>query len=225
MFERIKMALSGKQEEPVNSSGSSEHDFSDRPVTGALVRRARTYQSEAEYDLREMLGSLRTISRPDSIEDETASCAATIAYHVTTEALNRLGRSAAFLPLEPLPKDGAMIVTFSFFVLAGIHGQLKAEEIELDFQELAANTASLFFTVRPVEEKAKYIKKSFDMFRMVVGADSGKIKEWHDNLMALIPLYILQWIENDEKLRRIDFIDLFSKMLSSLLVIHRGNIG
>ncbi len=217
MFERIKIILSREQPASTSTVDSRKYDYSKSPVTDALVRRGKTYQAEAEHDLRKMLGRLDPISKLDTIEAEAASCSSTIAHHITIESLNRLGRSAAFLPLEPLPKDGCMIVAFSLFVLAGIHGQLKSEKIDLNFQELAINTTSLFFITHPDEKKAEYIKNSFDLFRMIIGSDSEKVKEWHNKLMELIPLYILQWTTDNKKLREIDFMDLFSEMLASLL--------
>jgi hypothetical protein len=110
-----------------------------------------------------------------------------------------------------------MAVAFSLFVLAGVQGQLKAEGVDLDFREVAARTANLFFVFHPDEDRAKSAMEGIKMFQAVAQTHAENVKEWQDSLMRLIPMYILQWTTENAEMRKLDFIPLFGTMLSSLL--------
>ena len=76
-------------------------------------------------DLKEMSGRTKPVAQPQTLEEFAASCAATIACHVTTQARKRIGHKATFLPYDPVPNYALMVDAFSLFVLIGIQGQLK----------------------------------------------------------------------------------------------------
>jgi len=216
MFERIKSIFGGGKK-PTRSEQADSYNLDDKPFTRALFLRASKYQDEATGDLKEMSGRTKPVAEPQTLEEFAASCAATIAYHVTTQARKRIGHKATFLPYDPVPNYAQMVVAFSLFVLIGIQGQLKAEGIELDFSKLAARTGNLFFLFHPDEDKLKHINEGIEAFRAVAQSDAGNVKDWHDNLMQLIPIYVLQWTTDDQEFKDLDCIHLFGSMLSSLL--------
>ena len=121
------------------------------------------------------------------------------------------------MPFDAIPKHAPMVTAFSLFVLAGIHGQLNAEGVALDFSEASVGTALLFSLGHSDEKRLKQANQSIAAFRSVVQASGSNVKEWRDNCMTLVPMYVLQWTTTDEKLKNRDFTPLFASMLSSLL--------
>lgn len=131
MLNRIKASLGiGKPSSRTDLANS--FDLGQRNFTKALLLRASHYQDEAMKNLKVNAREGKTLN------EFAASCAATVAHHVTTEAMKSIGREAVFLPHDPVPNYAHMAVAFSLFVLAGLHGQIKQEGLELDFKELAA---------------------------------------------------------------------------------------
>jgi hypothetical protein len=47
--------------------------------------------------------------------------------------------------------------------------------------------------------------------------DRENLKEWYDNLMELIPIYVFQRTSENPELKKVDHIPLFASMLSTLL--------
>ena len=126
MFKRIKAAL-GSGKNPSRTEQAKIFDLTNKQFTQALLLRASQYQDEAVQDLKEMAGRTKPIVEDKTLNEFAASCAATIAHHITTEAIKNIGRNAAFLPYDPVPKYAPMVVAFSLFVLAGLQGQLKVK--------------------------------------------------------------------------------------------------
>lgn len=215
MFDRIKEVLGAKVHS--RKEQADTYKLADRPFTKALLSRSSQYQDEAEQHLKKMVGRIKPIAQDKTFNEFAASCAVTIAYHITTEAMKNIGRDPAFLPYTPVPTHAPMVVAYSLFVLAGVRGQLQAEGIELDFREMAVDTANLFFMAHPDAERAKNAMEGIKAFQSVTKADVDNVKVWHDNLMQLIPMYVLQWTTENQELKKHDFIPLFGSMLSSLL--------
>ena len=163
------------------------------------------------------MGSVRPIQHEKSLDAFAASCASTLAYHVAVEAAKSQGRNACFLPYEPVPPYAPMVVAFSLFVLAGIQGHLKAEGVAIDFPEVAASTANLFYLSHPDDERVSNVKRGVAAFQSVAKADVENVRSWHDNLMKAVQMYVLQWNSSNDELKRIEFIPLFGDMLASLL--------
>jgi hypothetical protein len=188
----------------------------DRPITSALLSRAARYQDEAIRDLREIGGSPK-ISDEKSLITFAASAASTIAYHVAVEAAKSQGRNPAFLPYETVPKYAPMVVAFSLFILAGIDGHLKAEGLDIRFPETAASTANLFFLGHPSDERVAHASRGIAAFQAIGKQDAENVRAWHDNLMKIVPIYVLQWSSDKEEMRKLDFNSLFGSMLAGLL--------
>jgi hypothetical protein len=75
--------------------------------------------------LGKLVGGAAPVKEEESLRELAGSCAVTIAYHITTEALTQNQRSTAFLPYEPVPNDAPLIVAFALMVLAELHHQLQ----------------------------------------------------------------------------------------------------
>jgi hypothetical protein len=215
MFDRIKKVLDVKVHS--RREQADTYKLADKPFTRALLLRASHYQDEAERDLKKMVERTKPIAQDKTFNEFAASCAVTIAYHITTEAMKNTGHDAAFLPSTPVPKYAPMVVAYSLFLLTGIQGQLQAEGVELNFREMAADTANLFFMTHPDEEGAKNAMEGIKAFQIVARGNGNNVKDWHDNLMQLIPMYVLQWTTENQELKKHDFVPLFGSLLSSLL--------
>ncbi|MGH9875973.1 MAG: hypothetical protein ACRD9S_26265, partial [Pyrinomonadaceae bacterium] len=96
-------------------------------------------------------------------------------------------------------------------------GQLKAEGIELAFPEIAAETANLFYLAHPDDERIANAGRGIAAFRSVAKAEYDNVRSWHDSLMKIVPMYVLQWTIDNNELKRLDCMPLFGGMLSSLL--------
>lgn len=206
----------GLQTAPTRSERAQSFDLTNRPFTRALVLRASRYVDETLSELRSM-GGVRPVQNEKTLEAFAASCASTIAYHVAVEAARSQGRSAAFLPYEPVPAYAPMVVAFSLFVLAGIEGHLKAEGVVMGFPEVAASTANLFFLSYPDDERLHNTKRGIATFQSIAKADVENVRLWHDNLMKIVPMYVLQWETENAELKKIEFGPLFGGMLSGLI--------
>lgn len=215
MLNRLK-SLFGGQKTVTRVERANSFGLSDKPFTRALVLRAAQYQDDTIHDLENM-GGTRPIHDEKSLNAFAASCASTIAYHVAVEAAKSQGRNPAFLPHEPVPTYAPMVVAFSLFVLAGIQGQLKAEGVELAFQEIAASTANLFYLAHPDDERISNASRGIAAFRSIAKADAENVRTWHDNLMKIVPMYVLQWNTDNKELKQLDCMSLFGSMLASLL--------
>lgn len=215
MLQRLKSMFSARKE-LTQLERVSAFDLNERPFARALLLRAAYLQDEAIRDLGKM-GSTAAVRENKSLVDAASSSATTVAYHVTTEACKVLGQSVVFMPFDAIPKHAPMVTAFSLFVLAGIHGQLNAEGVALDFSEASVGTALLFSLGHSDEKRLKQANQSIAAFRSVVQASGSNVKEWRDNCMTLVPMYVLQWTTTDEKLKNRDFTPLFASMLSSLL--------
>lgn len=191
-------------------------DLTSKPFTRALALRASSYVDETVRELKSM-GGVRSIQDEKTLEAFAASCASTIAYHVAVEAARSQGRNAAFLPYEPMPSYAPMVVAFSLFVLAGIEGHLKAEGVVIGFPEVAASTANLFFLSHPDDERLHNTKRGIAAFQSVAKAEAANVRSWHDNLMKVVPMYVLQWETDNAELRKIEFGPLFGGMLAGLI--------
>lgn len=194
-----------------------EFDFSNKPFTKALCLRAVEYHDEAINDLKESLGSIRPIKENNTINELVASCAITISMHIVHEASQNIGFDASFLPSQQIPKDAPIIIAFSIFLLSGIQDPLEAEGINLDFRELIADLATLFFMFHPDEERAKNALNGIETFQFIVNADDDKVKKWNQDLIKLLDIYILQWTSDKKEMKEIDCIPLFGGLLSALL--------
>lgn len=58
--------------------------------------------------------------------------------------------------------------------------------------------------------------KGMESFRTIASAKAANVKEWHDNLMELVSIYVFQWTTENPELRKVDCISLFGSMLSTL---------
>jgi hypothetical protein len=191
-------------------------DLADKPFTRALVLRASSYIDETLRDLKSV-GGIRPIQHEKTLEAFAASCASTIAYHVAVEAAGSQGRNASFLPFEPVPSHAPMVVAFSLFVLAGIEGHLKAEGVVIGFPEVAASTANLFFLSHPDDERVHNAKRGIAAFQSVAKVDVANVRSWQDNLMKVVPMYVLQWETQNRELKKIEFGPLFGNMIAGLI--------
>lgn len=196
---------------------ADRYDLSGRPFTHALVLRATHYQDEAILGLGKLVGGAAPVKEEESLRELAGGCAVTIAYHITTEALAQNQRSTAFLTYEPVPNDAPLVVAFAIMVLAELHHQLEADGIDLDFRDLAARTASLFFTAHPDDDRARHALSGIEAFRSIAQADHDKAREWRKSLTTLVAPYVLQRTTKSAELRKIDCAPLFGRLLGSLL--------
>lgn len=188
----------------------------EKPFTKALLLHTAESIDEAMRNLSQ-IGPLKPIAEDETIEEIAATSAITEAHHITIKAMDKIGRSAIFMPYNPMPKDGPLVVTFSLFVLLSIQNQLEAEGINTEFKNMSARTADLFFLAYDDDNRVNNIKTCFKTFQKVAQSISSGGEEWHDNLMKLIPLHIMQQNSDDSKLEDLDTTSLIGKMLELLL--------
>ena len=215
MLQKLKSML-GAGTRQTRSERAAAIDLEGKPIAKALLLRAAEYQDDAILFAKRM-GSKGAVAEEGSLNEFAASCAATFASKVTYDALKALGRPEAFLPYEPVPKYAPMVVAFSLFVLESICAHLKAEEIDLDFPNIAAQTAGLFFVGHPDAERIENAKRGISTFQSVAQVDASNVKEWHDGLFKIVPMYVLQWTTTKQDLKQIDFNELFAGKLAGLL--------
>lgn len=192
-------------------------DFSNKPFAKALCSRGNKYQIEAINDLKESLGRIRPIKETRTIEEFVSSCAVTVSMHIGRDAAENIGYSSSFFPTKETPKHAPLIVAFSLFLLSGLKAPLEAEGILLNLRELNIDLSILFFMFHPDEERAKNAKDGLDAFHYIVKSGDDKIKSWHENLIKLLDIYILQWTTENNKLKEVNCIPLFGSLLSGLL--------
>lgn len=215
MFDRIREVLGAKKQS--RRKQAETYNLGDKPFTKALLLRGSEYQDDAKSQYRE-LGGRRPFTEDNTIEEFAASCAVTVAYHITTRSMESIARGLVFMPYEPPPKEAPMVVAFSLSILVGIYGQLEAEGIKIDFREATMDTANLFYLCHPDHERAQYAMEGIKVFQALAEqTDRDNVKKWHDNLMELIPIYVLQWTTENAELKKLDHIPLFGSMLSTLL--------
>jgi hypothetical protein len=215
MFKIIKSKFGKKK--ITRSKKVEDFDFSNKPFTKALCLRATEYHEETINDLKNMVGRVRPIKESNTIDELAASCAITISMHIAHEAAKNIALSAAFLPYQQTPKQAPLIIAFSLFLLSGIEGPLKAEGIILDSRELTADLATLFFMFHSDEERAKNALNGIETFQYIVKSDDEKVKEWHEDLIKLLDIYVLQWTSDKKEMKEIDCVPLFGGLLSGLL--------
>lgn len=215
MFDKIKNSLGSNNNS--RQQQARNFDVSNKPFTEALILRASKYQDEAKQDLIKILGRIRPITQQDNTLNEFASsCAITIARNITSMAMDNIDHEKVFLPYTPLPKYAGLAVAYSIFLLVGIHGELEAEGIKTDSKEMMIDIANLHYMSHPDKERAENAMDGIHMFQFLVKSGGKNIEDWHDNLMKLIPLYVLQWTTEDQQLKQQDFIPLFGSMLNNL---------
>jgi hypothetical protein len=80
------------------------------------------------------------------------------------------------------------------------------------------DTANLFYLCHADNERAHFAIEGIRMFQVLAEqTDRQNVTKWHDNLMELIPIYVLQWTTENAELKKVDHISLFGSMLSTLL--------
>lgn len=193
---------------------AKSYELEDKPFAKALLLRATTLQDQGEKDLKRMLGKLKPTVKPRTFQELASSCAVTIASHITSKSMEAIDRKPAFLSGDPLLKDAPMVIAFSLFVLAGILSELKAEGIELEFKDLAIRTSSLLFFPYPNEDEVDCALNSKYYFHTLATSDAQNVKEWRDELMGLVQIYVMQWTTEDQELKKVDCIPLFGKYLN-----------
>jgi hypothetical protein len=191
------------------------YDLDDKPFAKALLLRASEYQDKSIHDYR-MVGGNRPLNEHTTLEQFAASCAATVAYHVTTRAMMSIGKNL-FVPYQPVPADAPVCVAFSLYVLAAIHNHLETEGIKLDFDEVTVRTTNNFYLLHRDNEAAEHIITGIKVFQSLTSSDHENATKWHDNLTQLMFAYVLQWTTDNLELKKQDFVQLFGNMLSSLL--------
>jgi hypothetical protein len=117
VFDRIKEVFGVKKHN--RKEQAETYNLSDKPFANALILRGSQYQDEAKSQYRE-LGGRRPFTEDKTLEEFAASCAVTIAYHITTRAMESIGRGLVFMPSDPPPKEAPMVVAFSLSILLGI---------------------------------------------------------------------------------------------------------
>jgi hypothetical protein len=216
MLTRLKAALfPGKKLSSIERI--KQYDLAEKPFAYALLHRAAASVDEHGREARKITGCTLPYRTPASLEEEASSAAVIIAHHVTFMAMKNIGRNPVFWPGDPLPKDGPMVIAFSLFALTLIHGNLKSEEIHIDFMKAGTNTACLFFLVHPEEERIRFAMQGIEAFRAAALSGHPKVEEWQVTLSSLVQNYVLSYSVTDERVQNCDWNGLFGKMLSSLL--------
>lgn len=216
-----KLQNKASAQSPRLLDAANNYDLNNRPFTRALILRAAQYQDVAFTNLKRDLGRIQPQEIPESLDAFAAMSATSIAHYVTTEAAISIGRDAVFLPTASAPNDAPFYLAFSLFFLAGVHGPLTREGIVLSFEDLAVENTQLFFMFHDRTEKVRHHLAGVKAFQLTTKAagDVKQVEQWHDNLMKLIPLYVLQWNTDNEKLKAQDFMPVFGQLLSSLLKV------
>ncbi|HOG17036.1 MAG: hypothetical protein A4E73_00763 [Syntrophaceae bacterium PtaU1.Bin231] len=192
-------------------------DLTKKPFTKALLLRASLCQGGAGNGLKEKLGRTKPIIRAKTLNESAARCAVAVAGQITAEAMKNTRLGAKFLPRVTPPDHAPIAVAYSLCILSAVHSHLQEEGVHLDFKQMSTDTANRFFARHPDGERAKNARDGIRTFRTVTRAYKDHFRNWHDQLMLLIPLYLFQWTTTNPELKKYDFIPLFGNILSSFL--------
>ena len=199
--------------------------LADKPFSKALFLRANSYQEEASRELERLVGAREPIKEAETIEEALASSSITVAHQITRDALDAAGRPNPFPPFEPPLGEARIVIAFCFFVLVGIYSSVSADGFQLEFRELAADTALRFFLFHDDEKAARYAVQGRDAFRAITSSRFRGYEEWHENLMNLVYAYVMQWLSSDAALHQPDCNHLFGRLLVELLEAPHGFSG
>ena len=208
--------LFGSKDEPTEYRSVS-FDLVDRPFTEALLTNFKRQYAEAATELKETAQYISPPYNPATLSEAASSAAVSLAHQLTVETVAKLGGSAVYIPGHPVPKNAPIVVAFGIFVLAGLQHELNGESVVIDFHEAALNTAGLFYVLHPETEKVLYIREGINAFRVVAQSDNENVKGWHDNLMNLVRLYILQLTSIKPEAKDFDTMGLLGQLLNDLL--------
>jgi hypothetical protein len=186
-------------------------DLDKRPITRALLLRAAT---ENDNDEIWLTGRMLPDEQPTTLVKEIHSAVLIDALRITTDAREAIGlKWSPFLPGDPLPSNANLVVTFAFFVMLNIVGQVRKEGHNDTDNTLFPQLVDLLFLMGSAEEKLNIYKLSHPTFDQVLRSDLPNDRKWRESLSQLVFLYLI----GDEKLKQCGFPSLFGFMLKSLL--------
>jgi len=209
-----------RKEQPMRLTRSEfarTFDFHGKDFTRACVYRACQMQDEDVDKLTKMIGKIKDLEGEKNINELCASSIVTLSVYVASEAAKKNGLESIFTPFDEPPRHIVPMVAFACLTTLILHAEAKAEGMDTDLNNLSARTATNFF---PMWEKEKFMPHAIagqNLLKTICASDEGGVKEWRSNLFKMINFYVLQWESENEKIKKIDFEDLFGKFFKSLL--------
>ena len=185
--------------------------------TKAVLSLGHSLQKEALLDMAAIGVKTENFSNPESYKEDVRSCIATIAYAITESAAKCKNYKIAFFPGEPIPKYASALIVFALFIALNVYEILKTEDFNLSFLDLTVSTSMLFYSFHPKQEAAANAHSAIQTFQAMLRSQLPNVKKWKDQLQQLVHFYLLCEIKNDQHLKRLNFDELFEKLLSTLL--------
>jgi hypothetical protein len=103
------------------------------------------------------------------------------ALHICAAASEQLNRGVP-LPGNSIPADEHIVITFGFFVIAGMLAPLRAEGQAFDFKTACSSFVSAYFLLHSDEEKTSIYRKGSDAFRAIARADAPNVAKWKTSI-------------------------------------------
>ncbi len=191
-----------------------------KPFVRALLACGHAWALENEAV--EDAALLQYIAAGEASLDQAAAAAINAVHHITYASLNNIGRRRQVDP-QAVPEDINLVVAYGLFLLAGMHSELKAEGVTLDFRELGVTAVRGFYHQFPEEERINRLVEAIETFQAIATSSAEIIQQWHENLVKLVRIYVIQTATHNEQLEHVQCIPLFGSMLSGLLGVAAGD--
>src|SRR5262249_21985342 len=107
-------------------------DLDARPLTKALLLRSADLVQESLTDIKRMGLKPRMAPPPTELDEMIAEAVRVVASDVSNQCIAHLGRSAEFLPHQPLPKDAPAMMAFTLFVVTTLSVIVRQEGCKLE---------------------------------------------------------------------------------------------
>lgn len=163
---------------------------------------------------------LQNLSPEKGTLNQTAAAMINAAQYITHAACNNIGRQHT--ESQDIPEDMNLVASYGLFLLAGMHSELKAEGVVLDFRELGVATVRGFYQQLSEEDRINHLVEAIETFQAIATSSAEIIQQWHENLIKLVRIYVIQTATRSEQLEHVQCIPLFGSMLSGLLGVAMG---
>lgn len=194
-------------------------DLQGKDFTHALLACGRQWVNDTVVD-DQQTHLLDEVGRQAS-PAQAALAMVTAAQHITQAACNNIGRQNQINP-QAVPPDVDLVVAFSLFLLAGMHSELKSEGVEMDFREVGVVLVRNFYRALEEPEASKHLLNAIETFQVIATSNAQIIEQWHENLLKLVRIYLIQTATGSQQLENVQCIPLFGSMLSGLLSVAAG---
>ena len=219
MFGNLKKMLGAKRSSPVASRVEKVpvSELAERPVTRALLLRAAQETDDTERWLKDSLGKIRPIEEPSNLARKIDSAVSVVTSMIVMEAQREATGKSMYMPGDPLPREAQMVVTFGFIVISGLVNPIRNEGHKVDFPSACASWINAMLLMHSDAERVAIFNQGRSLFQEVANMDIPNVREFIDNVMRLVLLYVIQYTTDDPKLKQTKFAPLFGALLKSFL--------